>query len=377
MAPIRLAIIGLSQSAKTSWASEGHLPYLLSERGRERYKIVALLNSSESAAKKAIEAYNLPSDVRPYGSPHDLAADPDVDLVVNTTRVDVHYDTIKPSIEAGKNAFVEWPLAENVSRATELSDSAKQSGSKTMIGLQARVAPSVLKLKQLLQAGIIGRVLSSDVQAFSLRTNRDSISEGLSYFLQKRVGGSPMTIAFGHMIDFIHSVLGEFASSNAHLQIQRPDQTIIDAETGATRPTVSDVPDLVSVHGTLRDSEYVAEGASLIVKFLTGAPFPGTSPYVWTITGEKGRLRVWNESGPFTQSEGSAFPTPIEVEDFTTGEVRQESWDWEDWQVPLSPRGRNIAKLYDLYYEGRTDELGVAGFSGAVVRHTQLDRMLY
>lgn len=198
MAPIRIALIGLSQTAKTSWASQGHLPYLLSERGRSRYQIVALLNSSEDAAKKAIQAYELPADIKAYGSPHELASDPDVDLVVCTTRVDIHYDSVKPSIEAGKNVFVEWPLTENVTRATALADLARESGSKTLVGLQARVAPSTLKVKEIIRSGAIGKILSSDVQAFTSGGGGDSISEGLAYFLDKKVGGNPVTIAFAH-----------------------------------------------------------------------------------------------------------------------------------------------------------------------------------
>ena len=394
MAPICIAIIGLSQSAKTSWASQGHLPYLLSERGRQRYEIVALLNSSEEAAKRAIEAYQLPPVVKAYGSPDDLAADKDIDLVVCTTRVDVHYHTVKPSIVAGKNVFVEWPLAENVARATELADLANETGSKTMIGLQARVAPSVLKVKELLNKGTIGNVLSSHVQAFTPGGGGSSMSEGLAYFLDKKVGGNPVTIAFGHskssslrfifliaesigVIDFVHSVLGEFASSHAHLQIQRPQQTIVNKETGATRPTQSDVPDLVSLHGTLQKSAFVTEGASLFANFSSGPPFPGKTPFEWIITGETGRIRISNDRGPFLQSEGSAWPTPIQVEDFATGEVREERWEWEDWRQALLPRGRNIGKLYDLYSEGKLEEYGCADFGGAVVRHAQLDRMLY
>ena len=179
------------------------------------------------------------------------------------------------------------------------------------------------------------------------------------------------------MIDFIHSVLGEFTSSHAHLQIQRPNQIIINKETGATRRTESDVPDLVSVHGTLESSSFVADGASLIANFRTGPLFPGTAPFAWTITGEKGRIRITNDRGPFIQSEGSAWPTPIQVEDFTTHEVKEVPWEWESWQEPLFPRGRNIAKIYDLYYDSQVKEYGVADFSGAVMRHAQLDRMLY
>ena len=198
MAPIRLAIIGLPQAAKTSWTSQAHLPYLLSERGRQRYQIVALLNSSKASAEKAIEAYGLSPDIKAYGSPEDLAADKDVEMVVCTTRVDVHYDTVKPSVEAGKTVFVEWPLAENVGRARELADLAKVSGSQTLVGLQGRVAPSITKVREVMQNGAIGKVLSSDVVAYTPFGGGNSMTEGLAYFLDKKVGGNPITIAFAH-----------------------------------------------------------------------------------------------------------------------------------------------------------------------------------
>ena len=198
MAPIRLAIIGLSEAAKTSWASQAHLPYLLSERGRQRYQIVALLNSSKASAEKAIEAYGLSPDTKAYGSPQDLAADKNVEMVVCTTRVDVHYDTVKPSVVAGKTVFVEWPLAENVGRARELADLAKTSGSQTLVGLQGRVAPSIVKVREVVRSGVIGKVLSSDVVAYTPFGGGNTISEGVAYFLDKKVGGNPVTIAFAH-----------------------------------------------------------------------------------------------------------------------------------------------------------------------------------
>lgn len=140
---------------------------------------------------------------------------------------------------------------------------------------------------------------------------------------------------------------------------------------------LSDVPDLVSVHGTLQPSRNVAEGASLLITFLTGPAFKGDSPFVWQITGEKGRIRMSNEQGPFIQSEGSAYPIPIQIEDFQTGKVEEVPWHWDDWQESLPPRGRNIAKIYDVFYEGQTEAYEVVDFAAAVERQRQLDGMLY
>lgn len=198
MAPIRLAIIGLSSSAATSWASNAHLPYLLSARGREKYKIVALCNSSVEAARLSIKAFGLSPTTRAYGDPQAVADDTDIDLVVNCTRVDVHHKTIMPSVKAGKNVFVEWPLAQDIKHVRELAVAAEASGSHTIVGLQGRVAPVILKLRELLDQNRVGKVLSSEVRAAGGTMDRDLISSGISYFTRRPVGGNVFTIGFGH-----------------------------------------------------------------------------------------------------------------------------------------------------------------------------------
>lgn len=199
MSPIRVGIIGLSSSASTSWASGAHLPYLLSPRGRQKYQIVALLNSSVDAARAAITHYKLDASVvKPYGDPESLAADADVDLVVNCTRVDVHYPSVLPSVKAGKNVFVEWPLANNVERAKELAETVKAKGAKSIVGLQGRLAPPVVRLRELLEEGAIGKVLSSEVRGAGGTNDRASLPPGLAYFTDRSVGGNVYTIGFGH-----------------------------------------------------------------------------------------------------------------------------------------------------------------------------------
>jgi predicted dehydrogenase len=200
MAPIRVALIGLSSTARTAWASSAHLPYLLSARGRERYRIVALLNSSVDAARAAISTYGLDgATTKAYGKPEDLAADPDVDLVVCCTRVDVHYDSVRASVAAGKAAYVEWPLAQDAARARELAELARAKGPRrSVIGLQGRLAPLVGKLKGLVESGRIGKVLSVEVRAFGGTNAADAVPRGLDYFLRRDVGGNIYTIGFAH-----------------------------------------------------------------------------------------------------------------------------------------------------------------------------------
>ena len=72
---IRVDVITLSVRAKTTWASPAYLSYL--QAFGVKYVMNALCSSSVSAARSAIEAYNLPADTKTNGNPQDLAEDPE------------------------------------------------------------------------------------------------------------------------------------------------------------------------------------------------------------------------------------------------------------------------------------------------------------
>ena len=197
--PLRTALIGLSSTAVTSWAAVAHLPGLLSETGRSKFAIKALQNSSTDAAKSAIKTYQLPEDTKAYGSPEDLASDPDIDLVICNTRVDKHHEVILPSIRAGKLVFVEWPIAANKEQIEEIVEAAKQSGSQVAVGLQRRWNPIVSRVRELVQGDAkLGKLLSAEVRFFGGVNDRETLPIGLKYFAQKEIGGNVIAIGVAH-----------------------------------------------------------------------------------------------------------------------------------------------------------------------------------
>ncbi|KAI9149095.1 transcription co-repressor GAL80 [Paramyrothecium foliicola] len=371
MAPIRVALIGLSSSATTAWASSAHLPYLLSARGKSRYEIVALCNSSVESAQSAVKAYGLSAETRTYGDPEALANDPDIDLVVDSTRVDVHYPTILPSVKAGKNVYVEWPLADNVAHAQELTDLANKSGSRTIVGVQGRLSPPVAKLRELLQQGRIGKVLSSQFRGFGGTNDRERLPSGLKYFLDPAIGGNIFTIGYGHPFDQVQHVLGDFERLDGRLHLQRPDGRVFDSKTKEVIETVaSGVPDLFITTGSLAASDVAQKGAPVLMYFRRGAPFPGEPALIWSINGEKGEIRLTAQAGTALHASAYSGPVIIEVHDFESDKVEQVEWKWADWQEELPVVGRSVAAVYDAYADGRTD--GLASFEDALRRHQQL-----
>jgi predicted dehydrogenase len=97
-----------------------------------------------------------------------------------SVNVPQHYDLIRPALEAGKDVFSEWPLARNVKEAEELVQLAKEKGVRTMVGLQARQNPSILKAKEIVASGKIGKVLGTTMYG---HVSRYLVSSEAGYLL--------------------------------------------------------------------------------------------------------------------------------------------------------------------------------------------------
>ncbi|KAK7754966.1 hypothetical protein SLS62_003050 [Diatrype stigma] len=374
MAPqIRVAIIGLSTNAITDWASRVHLPYFQSAVGRSKYQIVALCNSSKEAAERSIKTYGLPAETRAYGSPQDLAADADVQLVVCCTRVDKHHETILPSIKAGKDVFVEWPFAQNAAKAEELTTASKASGSRTIVGLQGWHVPTTLKLKEIIASGQIGKVFSSDFRAARWVSDQHSVPSTLSYFADRKVGGNFVTIGFGHEFDWVQHVLGDLGTMQSRLQLQRPKLNVLDPTSGRTIDTVtSDVPDLVHMTASLLGSEHVVKDATLHMSFRRAPAFQGEPALVWTILGEKGEIRLTAVLETMLQVS-EMLDVTIEVHDHEGGAVERVEFGWDSF-LELPYQTRSYGPIYEAYAAGTVGSY--ADFEHALKRHEQLDGML-
>ncbi|KAF5013329.1 hypothetical protein FDECE_679 [Fusarium decemcellulare] len=361
--PIRVAFIGLSSSG-TGWAANAHLPYLLLPRGRQRYSIVAVCNSSLEAAKRTIERHQLSPETRAYYDPRALAQDEHIDLVVCCTRVDKHYETILPSIKAGKDIYLEWPLAHDFKHSQLLVEAARESGSKTIVGLQGRLAPALVRIQHLVANNRIGKVLSAEVRASGAADSPDALPARLKYFTDV----SPI------VFDQIQHILGTSTQIQSRLQTQRPEVRIFDPSSNMTIETVkSNVPDLIVIQSQLQGDKAV-DGATLLARFRLGSPFPDEPSMVWTITGERGEIRLSAQGSTTLQAQGYDKPVFIQVRDFATNEVEKVSWEWFDWQSELPVLARSVGRLYEAIAAGDTED--IVTFEDALERHMQLEEIL-
>ncbi len=92
------------------------------------------------------------SDVR------ELLSDPEIEGLVIATPAVTHADLVRRGLEAGKNVFVEKPLALSVEEAEGLVALAEKKGKVLMVGHLLQYHPAVLKLKELIFQGDLGRI---------------------------------------------------------------------------------------------------------------------------------------------------------------------------------------------------------------------------
>ncbi|MBK8419732.1 Gfo/Idh/MocA family oxidoreductase [Candidatus Villigracilis saccharophilus] len=86
---------------------------------------------------------------------------PDAVIVGNPTSI--HLDIAIPAAEAGCAILLEKPISNSTERLGQLESAVKKSGSKVLVAFQFRFHPGLMRAKQLISDGEIGRIISAHV----------------------------------------------------------------------------------------------------------------------------------------------------------------------------------------------------------------------
>jgi predicted dehydrogenase len=265
-----VGIIGVSPVR--GWATTAHIPAL---RALPNYEIRALSAHSAESARTAGEAFGVSAT---FSDHEQLVTQPDIDVVAVTVKVPHHRELVSAALAAGKAVYCEWPLGRDLDDARAMAALAAEQGVRTVVGLQARQAPAIEFVQELLSDGYVGEVLSTTMVGLSVRG--DVVGRPNAYMLDKTNGANVLTIAVGHSLDILNHVLGEFADLSAVSDLRRPLITI--EETG--EQIVKTVPDQIAVIGTL------TSGATASVHIREAVA--GGTGFLWEINGADGTLRI-------------------------------------------------------------------------------------
>jgi predicted dehydrogenase len=291
-----VGIIGVNPA--WGWAVTAHIPAL---RALPNYEIRALSARSAASARAAGDAFGVSAV---FSDHEELVNQPDVDVVAVTVKVPHHRELVTAALAAGKAVYCEWPLGRDLDEARAMAAMAAQRGIRTIVGLQARQAPAIEFVRDLLRDGYVGEVLSTTMIGTSVPGV--IVVEPNAYMLDAANAANVLTIAVGHSVDTLSHVLGEFAELSAVSDLRRPLVTI--GETG--KQVVKTAPDQIAVIGTL------TSGATASVHVREGVA--GGTGFLWEINGTDGTLRItagaaYPEIFPLTVLGARGADEPVEL----------------------------------------------------------------
>jgi len=346
---IRVGIIGANPDR--GWAAQAHIPALRSLSAD--FEITALSTSRRESADAASERFGVPLA---FDNHHDLVNSAAVDVVVVTVKVPHHLELATAALEAGKAVYCEWPLGNGLEEAETLAALATKKGVLAVAGLQARSAPPVAYVRDLIEQGYAGEVLSTTLIGSGMGWG-PTVEPYNAYLNDKKNGATMLSIALGHAADALCYCLGEVLELSATMTQRRTTFTI--ADTAESKPMNAE--DQVAVTGLL-------EGGAAFSIHYRGGVSRGTN-LLWEINGAEGDLQltatggqpqIWElnvRGGNGEQSSLELLPVPDEYR----------------WAPPQGP-ATNVAQAYARFARDYREGTHLCPtFEDAATRHRMLD----
>jgi predicted dehydrogenase len=265
---LRVGLIG----AQGRWGPRAHVPALKSLPETELY---AVCTAHADTAQAAADKFGV---TRAYSDDRTMDADPAVEAALVAVRVPAHYALAKNALEAGKHVYCEWPLGANTAEAEELAALARKMKVHTMVGLQRRASPAYMYMRELVNEGYVGRVLS--VHMTQLGGGVLTRTADRTWQRDVTLGANTFTIWFGHSMDALCMVAGELAEVSSVIATQVPQWF----ESDTKRYVDVTSPDNIMLVGRL-------ENGAVVNAYVAHQPYHG-SGYRLEIYGTDGTLAM-------------------------------------------------------------------------------------
>ncbi|GFR37611.1 oxidoreductase [Insulibacter thermoxylanivorax] len=171
----------------------------------DRCKIVAVCDIFEQEAKRLIAQYKLKDAISCVD--YKALIDMDIDLVSICTPTYTHAAIAAEMLRSGKHVLVEEPMAASLEECDAMITAAEESGKILSVVAQHRFRTPIMRLKSVLNSGMIGKVVHAQVDSLWWR--------GYCYYelwwrgaWEKEGGGSTLTHS-SHHIDLLLWMMGK------------------------------------------------------------------------------------------------------------------------------------------------------------------------
>lgn len=311
-------------------------------------RLVGVATAHEATARTAAAEIGCDVAVTDYRS---LLQRSDVHVVDICTPHDAHADILIAAAQAGKHIYCEKPLTRTPDEAERVAAAVRAAGVKLGMTFNFRFFPCVVRAKQLIDEGFVGRVFSFHGRYF--RASYIDPQRPMAWRLRKAQAGGGIVIDSGaHLIDLTHFLLGDV--DVIHTMLNTPHQQRPKARGSAELETV-DVEDMAFVQLRLASG---APGTWEMSRVATGA----TNDIWFDVRGDRGALRFTLEEPNWLylydqrSSEGTRGFTRVETVGRYPGQLAP------DWTAPVGVPRTHAECQYQFLkaiWEGREPSPGL------------------
>lgn len=350
--PLRVGLIG----AGGRWGPRAHVPAL---KGVAEAELYAVCTAHRDTAQAAADRFGV---ARAYGGDGAMYADPGVEAVVVSVRVPAHYELTRNAIEAGRHVYCEWPLGASTKEAEELAALARRKNVRTMVGLQRRASAPYLYMRELIEQGYVGQVLSVNMALMGSGVLTRTADR--TWQRDVTLGANTLTITFGHAIDAVCMVVGELTEASAVVATQVPRWFESDTEKYVEVTS----PDNVMIQGRL-------ESGAIVNAYVGVHPYHGSGH----------RFEIYGTEGTLSMVGGGQGGQELQrkIMGGHKGDKALEELTWPErlTRVPESVRSAgpayDVGQMWVRFAEAIRSGSGIEpDFDHAVRRHRMLDAIV-
>lgn len=302
----------------------------------KRVTLAAVTDIVAGRAEKAAADYR----VTAYKTIDDMIKNSGVDIVLNLTQPQNHFEVAMSAVRAGRHVYNEKPLCAKREEAAELLKAAAENKVRVGAAPDTFLGAGIQTCRKLIDEGWIGRPVAA--HAFMLCHGHEHWHPAPEFYY--KAGGGPLFDMGPYYLTALVNLLGPVARVSGSAQKGQAERVISSEPLKGTVINV-DVPTHIS--GVL---DFVSGAVGLIV----------TS------------FDVWSSSMPFIEIYGTEGTLQVPDPNYFRGEVRlrrfrEENWpvvplmlgepdlpqDKDNWQRLNNWRGIGITDMAEAIVEGR------------------------
>jgi predicted dehydrogenase len=119
-------------------------------------KLLAVMRRNRELAEDYARRHNVP---KVYSDAHELINDKEINAVYVATPPGSHAEYAIAALKAEKPVYIEKPMALNHTECKKINKASEKYGAPVFVAYYRRALPGFLRVKELIENGVIGKVL--------------------------------------------------------------------------------------------------------------------------------------------------------------------------------------------------------------------------